>query len=79
MKGCKESQISLGRKETTQPKRGLLFSRPQGKKPLESNEKDTTDMESLQRMIKKLSNEIMDMKRNVGEGSSYSNTLQTFL
>jgi hypothetical protein len=28
------------------------------------------DMESLQRIIKKLSNEIVDMKRNIGEGTS---------
>jgi hypothetical protein len=27
-------------------------------------------MESLQRMVKKLSNEIIDMKRNEGEGTS---------
>jgi hypothetical protein len=33
-------------------------------------EKDNTDMESLQRMVKNLSNEIVDMKRNVGEGTS---------
>jgi hypothetical protein len=28
------------------------------------------DMEILQRIVKKLSNEIVDMKRNVGEGTS---------
>jgi hypothetical protein len=28
------------------------------------------DMESLQRIVKKLSNEIIDLKKNHGEGSS---------
>jgi hypothetical protein len=78
MKGCKESQISLGKKETQQPKRGLLLTMTQGKQVDQNNEKDSTDMESLQRMIKKLSNEIVDMKINVGEGTSNQRPYRPF-
>jgi hypothetical protein len=53
MKGCKESEITLGRKEVTQTKRGLLSLKPQIKQSHKSGEKDTTDMESLQRMLRK--------------------------
>jgi hypothetical protein len=47
-----------------------LLTRPLGKQAEQNPEKDNVDMESLQRMVKKLSNEIVDMKRNVGEGTS---------
>jgi hypothetical protein len=54
MKGCKESHISLAKKETQQPpKRGLLLTRPPGKQVEQNTEKDGVDMEILQRMIKK--------------------------
>jgi hypothetical protein len=66
MKGCKDSQISLAKKEMQQPsRRGLLLTQPLGKQAEQNTEKDNENMESLQRMVKKLSNEIMDMKRNV--------------
>jgi hypothetical protein len=68
MKGCKDNQISLSKKETSQtPRRGLMLTRPPGKQVEQHVEKDNTDMESLQRMVKKLSNEIVDMKRNAGK------------
>jgi hypothetical protein len=35
------------------------------------------DMESLQRIVKKLTNDIVDMKRNVGEGTSTKNFFKT--
>jgi hypothetical protein len=45
------------------------LTRPPGKQDEQNVEKDGVDMEILQRMIKKLSNEIVDMKINVGEGT----------
>jgi hypothetical protein len=36
-------------------------------------------MERLQRMVKKLSNEIVDMKRNTGEGTSNPRPYKPFL
>jgi hypothetical protein len=47
-----------------------LLTRPQEKQVDQNNEKYGVDMESLQRMIKKMSNEIVDMKINAGEGTS---------
>jgi hypothetical protein len=35
------------------------------------------DMESLQRIVKKLTNDIVDMKRNVGEGTSTKKIFKT--
>jgi hypothetical protein len=58
MKGCKEGQTTLGQKYIIPPKGDLILS----KKPTEGKEKDSMDMESMQRMIKRLSNEIVDMK-----------------
>jgi hypothetical protein len=46
-----------------------LLTRPQGKKTEQGPEKGSGDIEYLQRMIKKLSNEIIDMKRSAGEGN----------
>jgi hypothetical protein len=54
MKGCKEDQISLIKKETKPlPKRGLLLTRPPRKKIEQGPEKEGGDLEKLQRMIKK--------------------------
>jgi hypothetical protein len=70
MKGCKEGQASLARKESQPPpRRGLLLTRPSGKPAEPTPDKGNGDIEDLQCMVKKLSNEIIDMKRNVGEGN----------
>jgi hypothetical protein len=55
-----------------------LLTWPPGKQIEQSIEKDNADMESLQRMVKKLSNEIVDMKRNVGEGTSIPSPYKPF-
>jgi hypothetical protein len=70
MKGCKEGQVSLVKKEVQPPpRRGLLLTRPTGKQTEQGPEKGNGDIEDLQRMVKKLSNEIIDMKRSAGEGN----------
>jgi hypothetical protein len=70
MKGCKEGQVSLVKKEVQPPpRRGLLLTRPPGKQTEQGPEKGSGDIEYLQRMVKKLSNEIIDMKRSAGEGN----------
>jgi hypothetical protein len=70
MKGCKEGQVSLVKKEVQPPpRRGLLLTRPLGKQTEQGPKKGSGDIEDLQQMIKKLSNEIVDMKRSVGEGN----------
>jgi hypothetical protein len=79
MKGCKEIQTSLAKKEAQQPpKRGFLSTRPLGKQVEQNIEKESVYMESLQRMIKKYSNEIVDMKRNEGEGTSNQRPYRPF-
>jgi hypothetical protein len=40
-----------------------------GKQTEQGPEKGSGDIEDLQCMVKKLSNEIIDMKRSVGEGN----------
>jgi hypothetical protein len=68
MKGCKEGQASLVRKEIQPPpRRGLLLTRQSGKSADPTLDKGNGDIEDLQRMVKKISNEIIDMKRNAGE------------
>jgi hypothetical protein len=70
MKGCKEGQVSLFKKEVQPPpRRGLLLTRPPGKQIEQGPEKVSGDIEDLQHMVKKLSNEIIDMKRSEGEGN----------
>jgi hypothetical protein len=49
------------------PRRGLLLTRPTGKQTEQGPEKGNGDIKDLQRMVKKLSNEIIDMKRSAGE------------
>jgi hypothetical protein len=44
-----------------------------GKKPLlltKPPDKESKDIDSVVKMVKKLSNEVVDLKKNVGEGSS---------
>ena len=70
MKGCKEGQVSLVKKEfQPPPRRGLFFTRPPRKQIEQGPEKGSGDIEYLQRMVKKLSNKIIDMKRSAGEGN----------
>ena len=70
MKGCKESQVSLVKKETqTPPQRVILLTRTLGKQAEQAPKKGSGDIEDLQRMVKKISNEIIDMKRILGEGN----------
>jgi hypothetical protein len=70
MKGCKEGQVSPVKKEIQPPpRRGLLLTRPTRKQTKQSPEKGNGDIEYLQRMVKKLSNKIIDMKRSAGEGN----------
>jgi hypothetical protein len=70
MKGCKEDQVSLVKKEVQPPpRRGILLTRPPGKQIEQGPEKGSGDIEDLQCMVKKLSNEIIDMKRSAREGN----------
>jgi len=49
MKGCKECQVSLVKKEVhPPPKRGLLLVRPLGKQTEQGTEKGSRDIEYLQ-------------------------------
>ena len=45
------------------------MTRPPGKPVEQTPDKGNGDIEYLQQMVKKLSNEIMDMKRSVGDGN----------
>jgi hypothetical protein len=70
MKGCKEGHVSLVKKESQPPpRRGLLLIRSLGKQVEQAPNKGNGDIEYLQRMVKKLSNNIIDMKRNTREGN----------
>jgi hypothetical protein len=70
MKGCKEVQASLVRKESQPPPRkGLLLTRPSGKPAEQAPDKVNGDIEDLKCMVKKLSNDIIDMKRRAWEGN----------
>jgi hypothetical protein len=40
--------------------------------------KKIVDMDSLQRMIQKLTNDIVDLIKNLGEGSSYRRPWKTY-
>ena len=60
--GNKESKISSLDKNT---KKNNEIS----KSELDKKDKDPTDMESMQRIIKQLTNEIIDLKNNKGEGN----------
>jgi hypothetical protein len=70
MKGCKEDQASLAKREThPPPRRGILLTRLPGKPDEQTLDKGNGDIEDLQHMAKKFSNEIIDMKRSAGEGN----------
>ena len=79
MKGCKEGQVSLVKKEVQPPPmRGLMLTKPPEKQIEQGLEKGSGDIEDLQCMVKKLSNEIIDMKRSVGEGNSSQGPYKPF-
>jgi len=79
MKGCKEGQVSLVNKEAQPPpRRGIFLSRPLGKQAKQGPEKGSGDIEYLQWMIKKLSNEIIDMKRSAREGNQGQSPFKPF-
>jgi hypothetical protein len=79
MKGCKEGQLSLVKKEVQPPpRRGLLLTRPLGKQIEQGPEKGSGDIEDLQRMVKKLSNEIIYMKISVGGGNQVQRPYKPF-
>jgi hypothetical protein len=79
MKGCKEVQVPLVKKEVQPPpRRGLVLTRPLGKQTQQGPKKGSGDIEELQCMVKKLSNEIIDMKRSAGEGNQDHRPYKTF-
>jgi hypothetical protein len=79
MKGCKESQASLLKRESQlPPRRGLLLTRPSGKPTEQTPDKGDENIEDMQCMVKKLSNEIVDMKRSTGEGNQGQNPYKPF-
>ena len=59
--GNKENKHSLSEK-IIKKKKGI------SKLDLEKKEKDPTNMENMHRVIKQLTNEIIDLKKNKGEG-----------
>jgi hypothetical protein len=70
MKGYKEGQISLMKKQTQHlTKRGRFLTRPPVKQIELGPNKEGGYLEIQQWMIKKLSNDIIDMKMSVGEGN----------
>jgi len=79
MTRCKKFQFSLVKEVQPPPKRGLLLTRPLGKQTKQGPEKGSGDIEYLQRMVKKLSNKIIDMKRSAGEGNQGQRPYKTFL
>jgi hypothetical protein len=79
MKGCKEGQASLVRKESQpSPSRGLLLTRPSGEPTDQNPNKGNGDIEDLQRLVNKLSSEIIDVKRSAGEGNQGQNPYNPF-
>jgi hypothetical protein len=55
-----------------------LLTRPPGKQTEQGPEKGSGDIEDIQQMIKKLSNEIVDMKRSEGEGNQGQSPYKPF-
>jgi hypothetical protein len=66
-KEVKKEILSLGSHPTVEERKST------GKKPLlltKPPEKEPKDLDSVVKLVKKLSNEVVDLKKNVGEGSS---------
>jgi hypothetical protein len=79
MKGCKEGQVSLVKKEVQlPPRRGLLLTRPPRKQTEQGLEKGSGDIEDLQLMVKKFSNKIVDMKISAREGNQGQRSYKPF-
>jgi hypothetical protein len=79
MKGCKERQVSLVKKEVQPPlRRGILMTIHPRKQEEQGPENGSGDIEDLQRMVNKLSNEIIDMKRSAGEGNQCQRPYKPF-
>jgi hypothetical protein len=56
-----------------------MLTRTPGKQTEQGPEKGSGDIEDLQRMVKKLSNEIIDMKISAGEGNQGHRPYKPFL
>ena len=56
-----------------------MLIRPPGKQTKQDPKKGSGNIEELQQMINKLSNEIIDMKRSVGEGNQGHRPYKQFL
>ena len=55
-----------------------MLTRPPGKQAKQAPEKGSGDIEDLQCMVKKLSNEIIYMKRSAGEGNQGQSPYKNF-
>jgi len=75
MKGYNEGQITLAQNDIIPLKGYLILS----KQPTYDRENNSMDMESMQKMIKKLSNEIVDIKRSIREGTSNKKPYSPFV
>jgi hypothetical protein len=71
MIGCKENPI---KKDYSRQKQGGTINKPS----TEEKGKDAMDLENLHRFIKKLTNEIIDVKINISESSSNQRPYQNF-
>jgi hypothetical protein len=71
LKGNPRVEVSKDKSNTKD--QGYIDKTPKDKKDQES-----MDMEALQRIVKNISNEIIDMKKNIGEGTSNPKVLQVF-
>jgi len=56
--------------ETSKDKVGIKTKTTAIKTPNDKKDHKSIDMEALQRIVKNISNEIIDMKNNYGQGSS---------
>jgi hypothetical protein len=66
-----KNMLSLKGSSSSEPSKDKGKGKISTSKPSEDkNPSDSMDMESLQRIIKKLSNDLVDLKRGSGEGSS---------
>jgi hypothetical protein len=79
MKECKEGHASLVKKEAQPPpSRGLLLTISPRKQVEQSLEKGNGYIKDLHHMVKKFSNEIIDMKRSTREGNQVQRPYKPF-
>jgi hypothetical protein len=71
--------MSIASKSPTEEKITFSLARRQNviKTTNEKKDKETFDMDGIQRMIQKLTNDIVDLKKNSGESSSYRRPWKT--